>query len=327
MAEHEPASELHVHDWASAEKFDDFALVCCGQPHLTLRSDPETFALTQRIGRVGPVTLDEMIIGSDISIDGSDACGSYRILLVQCGRAESVSRDGSLTVGAGGAVLYAPDGLEGVRWTAGSKFLSVKIGHRAVDDALVDALGLHTKSPIDFNPVMSMDSAPTRSWISMVMLFRELMFRSDSLLHQPLVRSPFTDALIRGLLLAADHPYRDAVAKDQPLAAPRTVRLAAEMIEAEAHLPLTASHIAARCHVSVRTLQDSFRRHMGISPMAYLRQVRLRRAHDELLKSDPSVTSVAAVAYRWGFTNLGRFAAAHSARYDECPAATLKRAG
>ena len=80
-----------------------------------------------------------------------------------------------------------------------------------------------------------------------------------------------------------------------------------------------------RCHVSVRSLQQGFRRYMGASPMAYLREVRLRRAHQSLLDSDPSIASVASVAYNWGFTNLGRFAAAHTARYDEPPAATLRR--
>jgi transcriptional regulator GlxA family with amidase domain len=59
--------------------------------------------------------------------------------------------------------------------------------------------------------------------------------------------------------------------------------------------------------------------------MAYLRAVRLRRAHQTLLESDPSTVSVAAVAYDWGFTNLGRFAAAHTSRYDELPAVTLRR--
>jgi transcriptional regulator GlxA family with amidase domain len=90
-------------------------------------------------------------------------------------------------------------------------------------------------------------------------------------------------------------------------------------------LPLSLSTIAARCHVSVRSLQQGFQRHLGTTPMAHLREVRLRRAHQNLLESDPSITSVASVAYHWGFTNLGRFAAAHTARYDEPPAATLRR--
>jgi len=153
----------------------------------------------------------------------------------------------------------------------------------------------------------------------------EQVFRPDGVLNQPMVGLPFVDSLIRGLLLAADNPYRSAVTGETQSASPPAIRAAVEIIEEEAHLPLTASSIAKRCHVSVRMLQQGFRRYMGVSPMAYLREVRLRRAHQSLLESDPSVTSVASVAYRWGYTNLGRFACAHIARYDEPPAATLRR--
>ena len=61
--------------------------------------------------------------------------------------------------------------------------------------------------------------------------------------------------------------------------------------------------------------------------MAYVREVRLRRAHQTLHQSDPSIATVATIAYQWGFTNLGRFATAHTARYGETPAATLRRTG
>ena len=140
-----------------------------------------------------------------------------------------------------------------------------------------------------------------------------------------MVGLPFVDSLVRGLLLAADHPYRSVVTGETQVVSPRAIRAAVEIIEEEAHLPLTVSSIAGRCHVSVRSLQQDFRRYVEMSPMAFLREVRLRRAHQSLLESDPSTTSVASVAYKWGFTNLGRFAAAHTACYDEPPAATLRR--
>ncbi|WP_457145791.1 helix-turn-helix transcriptional regulator [Mycobacterium sp. URHB0021] len=114
--------------------------------------------------------------------------------------------------------------------------------------------------------------------------------------------------------MGSDHPY-----------APSAVRTAVEVIETEAHLPLTLSSIAARSHVCVRTLQQGFQRHLGTSPMAYLREVRLRRAHQTLVESDPSMVTVTSVAHDWGFTNVGRFAAAHVARYHETPAETLRR--
>ena len=64
---------------------------------------------------------------------------------------------------------------------------------------------------------------------------------------------------------------------------------------------------------------------MGASPMTYLRDVRLRRAHQSLLASDPSTATVRDIAFRWGFTNAGRFTAAHTARYGEPPRITLRR--
>lgn len=161
----------------------------------------------------------------------------------------------------------------------------------------------------------------------MVILLKEQLFRPDTVLNQPMVALPFVDSLVRGFLLAAEHPHRDALLRDEGLGAPRAVRTAVEIIEEEADLPLTLSSIAARCHVSVRSLQQGFRRHLGTSPMAYLREVRLRRAHQALLSSDPSAVTVASVAYQWGFSNFGRFAAAHAARYGETPIETLRRTG
>lgn len=58
--------------------------------------------------------------------------------------------------------------------------------------------------------------------------------------------------------------------------------------------------------------------------MAYVREVRLRRAHEELRAADPFTESVAAVARRWGFRHLGRFAAAHEAAYGQTPSRTLR---
>ena len=37
------------------------------------------------------------------------------------------------------------------------------------------------------------------------------------------------------------------------------------------------------------------------------------------------MVTVTSVAHDWGFTNMGRFAAAHVARYHEAPAETLRR--
>jgi AraC-like DNA-binding protein len=49
--------------------------------------------------------------------------------------------------------------------------------------------------------------------------------------------------------------------------------------------------------------------------------------HGLLLRSaDPAHTTVAAIAHRWGFTHLGRFAAAHKKKFGNTPVQALHAA-
>jgi AraC-like DNA-binding protein len=311
--------------WMTAETLDDFAVLCCRKPHLELLSDPGSFSLTQRARRMGSITIVDLIASSDVTVDSGEHCSGYRINFVRSGHLEAIHKGSSLRAGPGTVAVYQPQGHAVARWEAGSRMVAVKIDSSAVDDALNDALGRPVRSQPDFAPVMQTNAASTRSWINMMLLFKEQLFRPDSLLNHPLVGMPFVDGLVRGFLLAADHSHRGAIGADAGQAPPRAIRAAVDILEKEAHLPTTVSSLAARSHVSVRSLQEGFRSYLGMSPMAYLREVRLRRAHQTLLESDPSEVTVAAVAYQWGFTNLGRFAAVHADRYGEVPSVTLCR--
>ena len=309
--------------------FDDFArLCCCEEPHIKVLSTPDSFSFTSRVGRIGPVVITELVVDSrvDVSLECGELCSGYRVNVLRSGYLESVHRGSSLRTGAGTVAVYQPEGHAAVRWAAGSRMLGMKIDRCAAHDALSDALGRQVTSQIDFAPVAPTTTSKARSWINMLLVLCEQASRRDSLLHQPLVGLPFVDSVVRGFLFAADHPHRDAIAAEPGRQAPpHAIRAAIEIIEQEAHLPTTVSSLAARTHVSVRSLQHGFRSYLDVSPMEYLRQVRLRRAHQKLLESDPSEVTVASIAYQWGFTNLGRFAAAHAARYGEAPSKTLRR--
>jgi transcriptional regulator GlxA family with amidase domain len=87
--------------------------------------------------------------------------------------------------------------------------------------------------------------------------------------------------------------------------------------------PFTAAELARVAQVSERWLQECFRRQVGMSPMAYLREVRMERVHAQLTEADPADTTVGDIAYRWGFSHLGRFAQHYRARFGELPSQTL----
>jgi AraC-like DNA-binding protein len=324
--EEAPGDAPGAHIWTPDCDFDQFVELCgCGLPHLRLMTDPDSFSTSLRGGRLGPAALKDAVVNADASIDCGEECEAYRVFVVRSGRAAGAHSGKFAGGGAGSAAVYPPEGLAGLEWEAGTEILLFKMERSAVEEALSDALGRPVTSQPDFAPLMPTNTAAARSWLNMVMVFAEQFFDPDGLVHQPLVGLPFVDSLVRGFLLAADHSQRNALVGQPGSVKPRAIQTAIDVIEGEAHLPLTLSAIAARSQVSVRSLQLGFKRHVGTSPMSYLREVRLRRAHQTLLESDPSAVTVASVAFDWGFTNLGRFAAAHAARYREQPAKTLRR--
>ncbi|WP_165355050.1 helix-turn-helix domain-containing protein [Nocardioides oleivorans] len=123
-------------------------------------------------------------------------------------------------------------------------------------------------------------------------------------------------------VLGADDRLEDD--RDLRDATPSTIRRAVDVIEARAHDDLSLAELARACRVSPRTLQYAFRRHLGCTPLAYLRRVRLDLARQSL--RDGTAASVSDVAARFGFYNPGRFAADYRRVFHENPRQTLTRA-
>ncbi|MFC4242106.1 helix-turn-helix domain-containing protein [Gryllotalpicola reticulitermitis] len=143
----------------------------------------------------------------------------------------------------------------------------------------------------------------------------------------------FRDAAIRGttidvVIAAALAGFEIETDLSRPVsdsAASTAIRRAVAFVESNADQPITVGDIAAAARLSVRGLQLGFQRCFGVTPMAYLRIVRLEAARAELLAADGSDDGVATIARRWAFANPGRFAALYRARFDERPADTLRR--
>ena len=105
---------------------------------------------------------------------------------------------------------------------------------------------------------------------------------------------------------------------------PASVRCAAAFIDEHAGEPVTARDIAAAAGVTPRALRHAFRRRYDITLAQYQRQVRLERAHLELLSADPrDGVTVADIARKWGWASPSRFTAAYRDRFRAEPGQTL----
>lgn len=140
----------------------------------------------------------------------------------------------------------------------------------------------------------------------------------------PLVLS--TAAMLLASVVVSALPTDAVVAPEATdgAARPALLRKAVAYIEAKAAEEVTVTDIAAAVHVTPRTLQYMFRRHLDASPMEYLRRVRLDHAHRDLTREDPTTASVNAIAHRWGFIHTGRFSSLYRQTYGRTPSATLR---
>jgi AraC-like DNA-binding protein len=274
---------------------------------------------------VGRVAISDIMFRNDLTADCDDVGNGYYVQLPLLGRLQSRHRGTDVTVTSELASLYVPGGgtFHG-RWAAGTRVLCVRLEQAAVAAALTALPGGPPTGTL-FELAMSTRHGYGQAWARLLLALSRQPAGQDGLLAHPLVAAPLADSLARGFVLAAV-PCSGPLAATASAVRPASIRTAVELIEADPQAPLTVSSLAVSCGVSVRTLQSGFRRHVGTSPMGYLRDVRLRRADAELRAADPSTDTVAFIARRWGFAHLGRFAAAYEARYGQTPGRTLRDA-
>jgi AraC family transcriptional regulator, ethanolamine operon transcriptional activator len=102
------------------------------------------------------------------------------------------------------------------------------------------------------------------------------------------------------------------------------VRAAAAWLRAHLTENLTVGDLCRALNARERTLHAAFCDHLGTSPKAYFKQLRLTAARRELQRPQRGMR-VTDVALRWGFLHFGWFAHDYGQHFGETPSATLRR--
>lgn len=96
-----------------------------------------------------------------------------------------------------------------------------------------------------------------------------------------------------------------------------------EFLREHAHLLPDITQLCEVAQLSERSLQYGFKEKYGVTPVQYLRLIRLNGAHKALLNADKSTTTVAQIALNWGFVEFGRFARDYKSLFEQLPSQTL----
>lgn len=295
-------------------------------PHrLTVLRTSKPFEMQVRAARIGPLMVGVLRYSDEVRIDTDDLETSYEVNIPLTGRLLSRSGSDVTVADPRTAAVYRPYGSTYFRgFEGGGALVGIKVDRRTLEQQLAALTGRAVSGPLATASSIDLSTGAGRDWWTVTRALVDLLDRPEGLLTSPLITRPLAQSALTGLLLAVDHPYRGRLLEPSPPEAAPVVQAAVDLLEDCPDEPWTVVDLAARVGASVRTLQVGFRQHTGTTPMAYLRRVRLRRVHADLLLADPASASVADVAMRWGFSHLGRFAATYREEFSVAPSHTLR---
>jgi AraC-like DNA-binding protein len=280
------------------------------------------------------VTLGGLSVGrawynAGIHVAMADLQTCYYINFPQTGSMQADHRRHTVEIAPGRAAVYQPIGDVRMRTSGNYCSYAVRIERAALENALAARLGRPTTGPLALGASLDLTRPAGANWAWLVRLLATEAVAHRGTRHtaltNPLIAAPLHDAVLGGLLQASDHPDREALEQSIRAWGVAPVHRAIDAIHAYPDHPFTSTGLAHIAGCSVRSLQEGFRRYVGLTPLQYLRQVRLEHAHHDLADADAAHSTVTDIAYHWGFTHLGRFATTYRAKYGRSPSHTLRR--
>lgn len=271
------------------------------------------------------ITIGYVRFGTAVSIDAGDLLGYHVDVPLQgevvsrCGHEETVASPRQAAVFSPRRHTYVP------AWAKDAAQLLIKLNPRSVEYELEGLLRRPVVEPLQFRMAMPTVAGPGRAWVASLAGF--VAFLNSGSEGGPAVRRHaelLERSLISGLLLAQPHSYSELLFEGAEYRVPSSA--VDRVVDAITSFPERPYSLADLCRIgcaSARALQTQFQERFEMSPMQYLRRERLMRARAELRQGQGTVS---AVAYGWGFSNLGRFARAYQAQFGELPSETLENA-
>ncbi|MGW4479108.1 AraC family transcriptional regulator [Rhodococcus triatomae] len=301
-----------VADWEAASR----ALATGYFPHSMTRTALDADGAVFSSHTLGAIRLARISLGTDVNVRSAHP-GGYAVNIPLTGRLVSVTRGTEVTSTVGQATICPPDTDTHItEWHRTCEVLGVAFDRHRLEReaALVLAPGQRLPAQLDLT------TPGGAAWRRLVESISAQLDDDPGLLTNPLVADHLAAAVTTALLLAAV----PAAAPGDRAPRPRIVTRVLDALHADPARVWTAGDMADCAGVGVRRLQEGFRQHLGRSPSECLLEIRLERAHLDLLGAEPWVT-VTDIAQRWGFTHSGRFAAAYRARFGTSPSAALRR--
>ena len=288
---------------------------------------------------LGELSLNYLCYGADVEIVPGALDDFYLVQIPLSGQAHIQYGQQHTLSDARTAVILSPHQPVHMRWQGDCAQVLLHIPRRLMEQYAAQTLGdastgQNQREPyrLDYQLSLAQHSGATASWCQMLLdLVRNIDQHGSTWLQHSGAAQSMQDFLLRSLLNLQPHnlqPHDRSTSgqRRQESALPRHIQRAQDFIHAQAEQSISVADIAQAACISVRALEEGFRRHLGSSPNSYLRDLRLDLVQQRLSQGRTQgapVASVLEVAQQFGFFHMGRFAGYYKQRFGESPSTTL----
>lgn len=285
---------------------------------------PHGATLTARLHGVqaDALSLWRLEYGEAVTVEETRPGGEF--LLVQMPLSGSVQvqcDEGHWSVSAGSGLIMPSDKPHRLLWEAGAAQIILKVPLSRLLLEYQHLTGSSARGPLNFERQIRLAASDGEQWSALLRYFCEQLAHPSPL--GAIKTRLAEEALMRHLLVAQSVTLREHVLGERGLRMPHTLQRAHDFLQAHLQDDIRLEDIARHSGASARNLTRLCQQHVGLSPMQWLRTLRLDKIHQELIQSH-SDRSVSEIALHWGYAHLGRFAAAYQQRFGQAPHETRR---
>lgn len=275
--------------------------------------------------RVGDIALNAMYYGTDVRVEAPESESGYLFMLTLGGQAEAEQGGTSARIGSGTVYVFNPTRNMNIALSADNRQLVIRLPRSNVERFLTNELSRSLSAPLEFEARPFCLSSAVPGLHTFVQSICQDLDQANPGFEQRTVAKHVESMLLSLCLSSIPHNYSDIYNNTGCSIAPYFVRRAEEFMRSNLEETITLQDMANAAGISVRSLQNGFRNFRGTTPMAYLRDLRLDRAREELLKTGLTNRSVTDIATAFGFMHLSKFAKYYKTRFGEAPSETARR--
>ncbi|MEB6667939.1 AraC family transcriptional regulator [Acinetobacter vivianii] len=268
----------------------------------------------------GNLSISRLEYGLDVYIEPDSLTDFYLIQIPCHGYAEIEYEQQKFISYPQIAALLSPDLPLRMKWKANSPQIVLKICKNKLLLHCQHHLANYSLNAPIFAPQLDFSNINGQYFLQ---LFHQLLQAINSEIHplnHPLAMQQFESNIYNALLYGQSHSYYSQLCHTQDkYISPHFIKLAKDYIHDHLNENINTEILARHAGVSVRSLFLGFQKYLNMTPMQYLKDLRFKKVHSELIKGNQSITDI---ALKWGFTHLGRFSQEYKKRYGYTPSET-----